>query len=139
MLNDDRHFTLDELAILADLPRRTVRFYLQQGLVDRPVGLGRGAHYTGRHLEQLLTVKKWRDAGLSLERIAELVAGGEAPVPPRPVRPGQVEVWSRVHLADGVELHLEPGRAGLSPEQVRALVRAVGEAYRTITGEESQP
>jgi hypothetical protein len=32
-------------------------------------------------------------------------------------------VWSHLVLADGVELHVEPGRAGLSPEQVRKFFR----------------
>ena len=36
-------FTLDELGSLVELPRRTVRYYIQIGLVDRPDGVGRGA------------------------------------------------------------------------------------------------
>ena len=34
--------------------------------------------------------------------------------------------------ADGVELTLEPSRAGLTPEQVRAFFRAVTQAYAQI-------
>ena len=30
-------YSIDELAALAELPRRTVRYYIQQGLVDRPI------------------------------------------------------------------------------------------------------
>ena len=45
-----------------------------------------------------------------------------------------VEVWSRVTLADGLEVHLEPGRAGLTPEQVRAFVREMTTAYRRLRG-----
>jgi hypothetical protein len=43
-----------------------------------------------------------------------------------------VEVWSRVTLADGLELHVEPGRAGLTPEQVRTLLRDLTQAYRRV-------
>ena len=136
MKNEAQKFNLDELCALVDLPRRTVRFYMQQGLVDRPEGSGRGAHYTPRHLDQLLTIKKWKQAGLSLERIGELLGGAETPVPSPPVRPGQVEVWSRVHIAEGVELHLEPKRAGLSPEQLRALVREIVAVCEQIQQEE---
>jgi hypothetical protein len=60
------------------------------------------------------------------------VAGAPDEPPPRAARPGSVEVWSRVTLADGLELHLEPGRAGLSAEQMRALVRRITEAYRVV-------
>ena len=77
-------------------------------------------------------IRRWTDAGLSLDRIRELVAGAPEDPPPTPARPGTVEVWSRVTLADGLEIHLEPGRAGLSPEQVRALVRGIADAYHAV-------
>ena len=126
-------FTLDEIAALAELPRRTVRYYIQSGLVDRPEGIGKGAYYTPRHVEQLLLVRKWQLAGLSLERIGELLRDeGGGPLPPAPRRPGTVEVWSHLVVADGLELMLEPGRAGLSPEQVRALMREVTLAYLRV-------
>ena len=138
MTNTDRHFTLEQLAVLVGLSRRTVRFYLQQGLLDRPVGLGRAAYYTGQHLEQLLAVRKWKDAGLALDRIRELVAGQPPAVPPRPARAGQVEVWSRVLLADGLELQVQPGRAGIRPEQLRRLVAAIVAAYEHVRQEEEE-
>ncbi len=124
--------TLEDLASLAGVSSRTVRFYIQQGLVSRPEGAKRGAFYVRRHLEQLLMIRRWTDAGLSLDRIRELIAGAPEDPPPRSVRPGTVEVWSRVTLADGLEVHLEPGRAGLSPEQLRALVRGITDAYHAV-------
>jgi DNA-binding transcriptional MerR regulator len=130
--SDIPRFSLDELASLSGLTPRTVRYYIQQGLVDRPEGEKRGAYYLTRHVDQLLQVRRWIDAGLSLERIAELVAGAPDDPPPRPVKPGTVEVWSRLTLADGLELHLEPSRAGLTAEQVRMLVRHITEAYRAV-------
>jgi DNA-binding transcriptional MerR regulator len=125
-------YSLDELATLAGVTARTVRYYIGQGLIDRPEGEKRGAHYLRRHLEQLLLVRRWTDAGLSLERVRELVEGAPEEPSPRAARPGSVEVWSRVTLVDGLELSIEPGRAGLTPEQVRALVREVTAAYRSV-------
>lgn len=125
-------YTLDELAALAGVTARTVRYYIAQGLVDRPHGEKRGAYYLRRHLEQLLMVRRWSDAGLSLERIRELLAGAPEDPPPRAVRPGTVEVWSRVTLADGLELHVEPSRAGMDPQQLRDLVREVTQLYRAL-------
>ena len=129
---EDDRLTLDDLASLAGTTARTVRFYIQQGLVSRPEGAKRGAYYLRRHVEQLLMIRRWTDAGLSLDRIRELVAGAPEDPPPSAARPGSVEVWSRVTLADGLEIHLEPGRAGLSPEQVRALVRGIADAYHAV-------
>lgn len=132
-MNESKTFTLDEIAALAEVPRRTVRYYIQSGLIDRPQGVGKGAYYTQRHVEQLLLVRKWQLAGLSLERIGELLKQQAAgPLPPTPRRAGTVEVWSHLVVADGVELTLEPSRAGLTPEQVRAFFRAVTQAYAQI-------
>lgn len=125
-------FTLDELCSLSDSPKRTVRYYIQIGLVDRPVGETRAAHYLGAHLDQLLKIRQLSDAGVSLERIREVLAGEAAPVPPRLRKPGSVEVKSHLFIAEGVELQISPEDAGLKPEQVRALVRAVMKAYQEL-------
>ena len=89
-MNESKTFALDEIAALAELPRRTVRYYIQSGLIDRPQGVGKGAYYTRRHVEQLLLVRKWQLAGLSLERIGELLKQQAAgPLPPTPRRAGK--------------------------------------------------
>jgi len=135
MKETDRTFSLEDLAGLVELPRRTVRYYIQIGLVDRPEGAGRGARYTSRHLNQLLEIRKWQRAGLSLERIRELLGtdampGDAPPTPPR--RKGAVEVWSHIVIDDGIELTVEPRRANLTPEQVRALAASLADLYANI-------
>ena len=133
------NLSLDQLCVLAELPRRTVRYYIQLGLVDRPIGETRAAYYTDRHLEQLLTIRKWTDAGLSLERIRQLLEGADPAVPPpAPRRAGSVEVRSHLIVADGVELVIEPGRAGLKPEEVRKLFKSVLAAYGDIIKEQGE-
>ncbi len=128
----ERTYTLDELCTLSELPKRTVRYYIQLGLVDRPVGETRAAHYTSRHLEQLLLIRKWTDAGVSLERIGDLLHGSTPPVPPRPRGTGTVEVWSHLVVADGIEVTLEPSRAGLTPEQAREFFQGALTLYQNI-------
>jgi len=125
-------YPLADLCALSDLPIRTVRYYIQIGLVDKPTGSTRAAVYGPKHLEQLLLIKKWTAAGVSLERIRELLQGAEAPVPPRLFVAGAIEVRSHLTVADGVEVVIEPGRAGLSPEQVRRFTRAVMAAFESI-------
>ncbi len=138
-MDEPKAFTLDDISALAELPRRTVRYYIQSGLIDRPQGVGKGAYYTQSHVEQLLLVRKWQLAGLSLERIGELLKQQAAgPLPPTPRRAGTVEVWSHLVISDGVELNLEPSRAGLSPEQIRAFFRAVTQAYEQIDQNEER-
>ena len=127
-------YPLVDLCVLADLPPRTVRYYVQIGLVDRPEGETRAARYGAVHLEQLLLIKKWTAAGLSLDRIRELLRGEQAPVPPRARAIGSVEVRSHLMVADGVDLVIEPGRAGLSPEQVRNFIKRVMAVFAQVSG-----
>ena len=122
----------EELCSTVDMPRRKVRYYIQMGLVDRPDGLNKGAKYTTRHIEQLLSVKKWQAAGLSLERIRELLHGDASELPPKKQAPGSIEVWSRLLVAPGIELNVEAGTAGLSPEEMRNFFRAVMATYQEI-------
>lgn len=133
---------MDEICSLVEMNKRTVRFYIQKGLLERPLGTGKGAYYTHSHLEQLLEIRKWKEAGLSLERIEEIVsAKREGDVYGRPTPPlarrkrGSVEVWSHIIVDDGVEIHIEPGRSGLTPEEVREIAAGVTMLYRKIKEE----
>ena len=125
-------FTLDDLCSLTDFSKRTVRYYMQLGLVDRPIGETRAAHYLEAHLQQLLRIKKLTDAGVSLERVREVMSGGETPVPTRQHRPGSVEVRSHLYVAPGLEIQISPDEAGMTPEQLRAFVRDVMQAAERV-------
>ncbi len=109
MSDEPRRYNIDELADLAGVSRRTVRFYVQEGLLPAPLGVGRGSHYDRTHLERLLEVKAEQEAGRSLDDI-------RAPRRPSSGRPGHAaaaaalsiprSAWRRLELAPGVELHV---------------------------------
>lgn len=123
-------YSLDELCSLVGLTKRTIRYYMQQGLVSRPEGQKRGSYYLDTHLQQLQQIQAWQKAGYSLERIRELLADGATPgetLAPMRAQRGDVQVWSRIHIAPGVELSIEPQLAGLNPDETRALYRKIGE------------
>ena len=127
----------EELCTTVEMPSRRVRYYIQMGLVDRPDGLNKGAKYTARHINQLLSIKKWQAAGLSLEQIQELLHGDVSELLDKKQTlkqqaSGNIEVWSRLLVAPGIELSIEAGTAGLSPEEMRNLFRAVMAAYQEI-------
>ena len=132
-------YPLANLCVLADLPPRTVRYYIQLGLVDRPEGGTRAARYGAQHLEQLLLIKKWTAAGVSLDRIKELLSGEQAPIPARSRAVGSIEVCSHLSVTDGIEVVIEPSRAGLSPEQVRNFVKGVMAVYAQVSGGQIDP
>ena len=93
----------------------------------------KGAYYTENHLQQLITVKKYKDAGVSLDRIAQIIheeEGGQ--VIDYRIKPGNIEVVSRIHLMDGVELTINPERSGLTQQDIRQLSRGILEIIETL-------
>ena len=125
-----KRYTLDDLCQLVGLSSRTARYYIQEGLVDRPEGQKRGAYYLEKHLRQLQQIQEWQGAGYSLDRIRQLLEEGSTPADTLLTltpRRGDVQVVSGIHIAPGVELTINPEQAGLSPEQTRALYRQIGE------------
>ncbi len=103
-------FSIDELSDLAGVSRRTVRYYVQEGLLPPPLGVGRGRHYDRTHLDRLLEVKAQQEAGLSLDEIrarrTPQPGGGEPAPPPAPAPALPRSTWRRLELAPGVELHV---------------------------------
>ncbi len=133
--NMDTTFTLDQLSALTDLPLRTIRYYIQLGLVDRHEGDRKHARYTQKHLDQVLQVRAMADQGTPLERIKQLMHGIATP-PPLPKAAGDISVISKVFIAPGVEVHIEPQMAGLSPEKLRQFVRSVLSTWEEINASE---
>jgi DNA-binding transcriptional MerR regulator len=108
---DDARYAIGDLAELADVSRRTVRYYVQEGLLPAPLGVGRGNHYGREHLEQLLKVKALQEKGHTLDEIRRVLGGigGSAPAPEEepPIGPApERAVYRRLQLAPGVELHV---------------------------------
>src|SRR4051812_50210920 len=105
----DSQYSLDQVADLAEVNPRTVRYYIQLGLVDRPIGETRAAHYTWQHLKQLLQVRGYTEQGFSLERIGELMRGAETPPLPAGLgRPGRPSPRSPLPLPPGGALAFGP-------------------------------
>ena len=106
--------SIEELAAAAGLTRRAIRFYVQQKLLPPPNGVGRGRHYGQAHLGQLRRVLDLQAAGHSLDAVRRLLAGEAVPPPAAPARrrrsPVSAQLWTRVTLADGVELSFDTAK-----------------------------
>ena len=127
---------------------RSVRFYVANGLLDRPEGTGTAATYNYRHLLQLLAIKIRQREGQSLEKIKEemkdvtgdalerriatslapaLTSGADTTVEKED---GQAHSWRRTPIADGIELHIRED----SPAAREDAVIAMREAVRAALG-----
>ncbi|MDO4936704.1 MAG: helix-turn-helix domain-containing protein [Sutterellaceae bacterium] len=120
----EQRYSIDDLSRLTGLTVRTIRFYIQNELVDRPIGERRGAHYVAKHLESLLRIKRLTEEGRSLESIRAMLSE-PAEVPRSKVKPGTVTVLSHIHLAPGVSLVIDPEESGLDAQEVRRLVTSI--------------
>ncbi len=129
-------YTAETLAFRAGVPLRTVRFYLQEKLIDPPLGRGPGAHFTDHHLAQLQQARTLQNAGFSLEAIRE--RGGDLSVGLRAMAawdalragwasrsPGRHEDGGLdpadclcIPMIDGVELMVSKDKALPSPRQL---------------------
>lgn len=102
-------YAIGELATLGGVSRRTVRYYVQEGLIPPPLGLGRGNHYTAEHLEQLLRVKAMQESGRTLVEIQRALGqptnGRRRDEPRREDLPSR-SLWRRIEVTPGVELHV---------------------------------
>ena len=118
-------YSVGELAEVAGVARRTVRYYVQEELLFPPVGRGRSAYYTRDHLDRLLRVKGMQEQGLSLAQIRRALD------PSRPRPTGAImaslprverSLFTKVELGPGVELHLAAGRRVPSSARLSELV-----------------
>src|SRR6266446_6049751 len=110
---DERCYRIEELAELGGVTRRTVRYYVQRGLLLTPLGTGRGPHYTPAHLERLIHIRKLQETGVPLAEITARLDG--APQTPASATAALPEhsTWMRFVLVEGVELHVRAGAASI--------------------------
>ena len=109
-MTSEARYAIGDLATLAGVSRRTVRYYVQEGLIPAPLGVGRGNHYGPEHLERILRVKALQEAGETLDEIRRaLLTRGDKRLKAT-AAPEQIQVerslWRKLTLAPGVELQI---------------------------------
>jgi DNA-binding transcriptional MerR regulator len=106
---EDVRYAIGDLAELGGVSRRTVRYYVQEGLLPAPFGVGRGNHYGREHLDRLLRVKALQESGRTLDEIREALSpedGRQRTLVEAPAARPDRALYRRVTLAPGVELHV---------------------------------
>jgi DNA-binding transcriptional MerR regulator len=142
-VNLNESWKLDELARQAGVSVRTVRYYVQRGLLPAPVFRGRDTCYSGEHLVRLRAIRRLQDRFLPLdeiqselerrtpEELRQLVETKEVgetiprrePVPAAgPVE--RPERWTRWVLASGLEIQIS--------DRADAMTRALAEELKTL-------
>lgn len=126
-------YTLDELCVASELDKRTIRFYIQNGVLDRPTSLGPNARYTDRHYIQIQRIKRLKNQGYSLQRIKELKEQGWVEAATASAENKDVASKNaplRMILAKGLALDIDLEQAQIKPAQVGRLVQMFLETYQ---------
>jgi DNA-binding transcriptional MerR regulator len=146
-------YKLDELAGEAGVAPRTVRYYVQRGLLPAPEFRGKDTSYGREHLARLRAIKvlqqghlpleeiQARLAGAGLDEIERIAAGAptralearcaapeEAAASSPPAAAPRGARWERVEIADGVELHVRTD----APESSRRIALDIESRYTTL-------
>jgi DNA-binding transcriptional MerR regulator len=130
---------------------RSIRFYVANGLLERPEGTGTAATYNYRHFLQLLAIKIRQREGITLDVIKQemrdltgdtlerrvatsLAAALGATIETRKAAADDERTasWRRLPVADGVELHVRDD----SPAAREDALVAMREAVRAALGRE---
>ena len=119
MSREDR-YTIDDLTRMTGVTRRTVRFYVQRGLIPPPTGRGLGRHYGEEHLAGIQRVQNLKRTGKTLDDI------GEAMLRPEWTTASQEHAaqrrGGRILLAEeGIWLEVGPGVALPPPDALDSL------------------
>jgi DNA-binding transcriptional MerR regulator len=132
---------IGELADAAGLSRRAIRYYVQQGLLPVPLGRGRGRHYDDSHLQALKRIAELQQAGHSLDAIRKILRRPPGAAPeavaalPENGRSKaratlSAELWTRLRLVEGVELHFDAATFSPEAEGLLALREVARKVFR---------
>lgn len=75
----EHELSIQDLCERTGLPRRTIHFYIQQGLLPPPTGAGPGARYDDCHLLRLRLIPRLRQMGLRLDQIRDRFQDADLP------------------------------------------------------------
>lgn len=125
---EEKKINIGQLAELSGVSRRTIRFYVQNGLLQPPLGAGRGHYYTDEHLRDLLRIKTLKENNLSLEEVAGRLHGQNDSDPAVYSLP---TTWVRLEICSGIELNIQGGMYPVTPARVRKLQKFIHQLFGT--------
>lgn len=122
---------------------RAIRFYVANGLLDRPEGAGTAATYGYRHLLQLLAIKIRQREGQTLDLIKRELHGVTGDALERRIAQAlatalstsavttagsdddPMAAWRRIPVVDGIEIHIRDDSAASRDDAIVAIREAV--------------
>jgi len=98
---EDIRYTIQELSEFTGFSLRTIRYYVQEGLIDPPAGRGRGGFYFDSQLNQLKQIKSLQEKGMKLSSIVQYLKRGEVQE-----TSFARDLWIKYEIAPGIEINV---------------------------------
>ncbi|MFF0092889.1 MerR family transcriptional regulator [Streptomyces canus] len=149
-MTDKREYRMEELARLAGITVRTLRFYRERKLIPPPRREGRIAWYDDHHLARLRTIAALLERGHTLTGIAELadalehgrdvadLVGLDTPTEEEPVRLTPEELAARFEgevTAENLAAALDLGYLGTDGDEIVHISRRLLDVSSTLVRE----
>ncbi|WP_308402443.1 MerR family transcriptional regulator [Streptomyces sp. AC550_RSS872] len=149
-MTEKREYRMEELARLAGITVRTLRFYRERKLIPPPRREGRIAWYDDHHLARLHTISALLERGHTLNGIAELadaldhgrdvadLLGVDAPTEEEPVRLTPEELAARFEgevTPENLAAAMELGYLGTDGDEIVHISRRLLDVSSTLVRE----
>ncbi|MFZ7110433.1 MAG: MerR family transcriptional regulator [Desulfatiglandales bacterium] len=122
-----KKYTIEDLCEFTGYTRRTIRYYIHEGLLDPPAGRGRGGFYFDSHLKRLEEIRSFQEKGLKLTAILEALKKGRTPE-----LSGLRELWVKYRVDEGIEIHISRDLEEKKRREIAEIIRLT----RSILGSE---
>ena len=116
---DREDYSIDDLVEISGITRRTIRFYIAEGLLKSPAGRGRGGFYNDSHLKRLNDIRTLQEKGFALSSIKQI---RDAQNPPQ-AEVIERDVWVRLPLSEGMELHVSRSAEDRNRKAVMEIIK----------------
>lgn len=96
-------YNIESLAELSGLTKRTVRYYIQLGLLTPPIGSCRGSYYTESHLDRLEQIKRLSNQGVPLTQMKAIISAETSKINVS-CEDIKISKWTRAVICNEIEL-----------------------------------
>lgn len=121
--------TIEELSQASGLTKRTLRYYVSSGLLDRPSGETKSARYDAHHLEQIRNIKELQQQGFTLSRILEVKKKArEEQINRKEI--GQPLTRIEIPVDRGISITFQQELCGLTMPQMVEIAESLMESFR---------
>lgn len=128
---EKQKYTIQELSVLTGFSIRTIRYYVQEGLIDPPAGRGRGGFYFDSQLNQLRQIKSLQEKGMKLSSIVQYFKGSD-------VQEATYarDVWVKYEIAPGLEINVRRDVEEREGKKVLEIIRTAKSIVKEELDEE---